>query len=1542
MDSPQKLASLRKSIRKLAEEGEYGKFWYERSGRQILDLVNGDINEADKLVQAIAVTSAQTPVAANFDYALQAYYQNKMGQPIKTGKTPVAQSKKLNDIFAGKDWAGRKTNNFYNNLMRVIDPSRTQGVTTDLWMMRAFGYFQSSPTDAQYDFVEGETARLAEELGWEPQQVQAAIWVALKSKAEAKPVKAKAEEISLRKGWMKYKTRKTPEGKTVRERVILDKEKHAKNWLEQALKHSPTLEEKESAKFDYADATTRNLAQISWESIPGSTTGHMAETFEADYPVLQDYHVEISKAFLDNQGNDIVAAELGMLSPMEFEAPGHYEGKVSPGTQTGVTIPKGYKIDQQASPEGKRLMDAYSAAKGILLKQDAMGYHKPFYTKNLTRPKANGILIDIGRPFSEAETIELGRLLRETSGHGDFNPIGDVNGTRLINFSEASNKDFHNIVNTAMRSIEFDDGAEFVGELFVADTGYLENNWEENRNGEGYLEDGLRGQPDLQRKVRDIVTLLQPRVEAVEEEFANKYGWTRNAEINRAYREDIAPELASPPEFPTPRAIPPAEVEAAVEQNLEALENTTGGAVPTFSVKASPEAQAVARNPDLGAKLTEDQNIFYSRTRPSDPETRAAVDKVIQPESRKKGFLESWLPGGKEEGDTYKSQFSKFRQGFINRYEPLEKMDQMMRKTLNTLADSSAYFGMIMSDRSKNMTAGSLKGGIVDYSEGMFKTKDFIYQSERDKKLGIKPRKIDGFLGVLKPLMPSENVFGENLIEVFQALAIAKRAKEINDSGKLSPVAKGEEAAYLAEMEAQAAKYINPETGQSYITEVYEMYQAYNNEVIKLMQKAGLITDEEAQSWSRSAVYYPFYKDFGADPDAETNQETADGKPIKVDSILNIGVESSPSFLPQEKIGSQKLRRLEGSRLKIDVPPLEAMVQNLDAAINMSMKNIAYQRAMRDAVYLGFASKIEKGRKMKALKKGEVSNDIYIREKGRDVHYKVHDPLLFAALTPIADGSLVTAITAVTSIPARFLRESITRSPGFMFVNMERDTLSAFVTSGASFIPVLDTAKNFFADLTEYENLGIITGYDNINDPKDLAAFLKKEMRKKGIDTGASKGTQAWENSLGRVWDLLGKGTQKSDFATRKAVYDDVLARTGSQAEAAFQAIEVLNFGRRGGNTAYRMIAAATPFLNARIQGLDILWRTGLGTYSSRSDLGKAQIQRNALLRAGYLTALTAFYWLLVSDDDQYKEASDYVRDNNWLIPNPFGPEPFKVPTPFEIGLLFKTMPEKVLDATFKEATARDLTQTAARGIGSTLEMNPLGMFQITAPLVEVAVNKNFYTGRQIVPYYIDQGVVKGLQDRVTTTQFAQWLGQSTGMSPLKIDHMLNGYAGSLGMLFIDATDYILRNPAITGDFSASMPTRTLSDHPVTRRFFAREEGTGLAQDFYEMDRYVGQAVQTLNKLEEEGRIEEYQKFLYGREHLVDLQKDFNKISRDLGEFREAKQQIMRMDIHPDSKRDQIKEIDREMNELLSIVPMLKELVRLPVIREGTFKEGGP
>jgi hypothetical protein len=226
IDSPQKLASLTRAITGLTKEGEFGRFWYERSGRQILDLTGGNKDDAEKLIQAIAITSANTPVAANFDFALQAFYQWKNGQPIKTGMYTTAMSKKLQRMFDGEEWAGRKTNNFYNNLMREVDPSKVQGVTTDLWMMRAFGFDKDAPQPKEYTFVENETKRIAKKLGWEPQQVQAAIWVALKSRMENQGVKDVVEARSIENGWMHYET---IDGKKVR--VVDDQNKHAANWL---------------------------------------------------------------------------------------------------------------------------------------------------------------------------------------------------------------------------------------------------------------------------------------------------------------------------------------------------------------------------------------------------------------------------------------------------------------------------------------------------------------------------------------------------------------------------------------------------------------------------------------------------------------------------------------------------------------------------------------------------------------------------------------------------------------------------------------------------------------------------------------------------------------------------------------------------------------------------------------------------------------------------------------------------------------------------------------------------------------------------------------------------------------------------------------------------------------------------------------------------------------------------------------------------------------------------------------------------------------
>jgi hypothetical protein len=67
------------------------------------------------------------------------------------------------------------------------------------------------------------------------------------------------------------------------------------------------------------------------------------------------------------------------------------------------------------------------------------------------------------------------------------------------------------------------------------------------------LESGeLARRPDLQRKVRDLVTRLAPRVSAVEEEFANRYSWNRNTNLNRSYETQEAVGIPTGTVTPAP------------------------------------------------------------------------------------------------------------------------------------------------------------------------------------------------------------------------------------------------------------------------------------------------------------------------------------------------------------------------------------------------------------------------------------------------------------------------------------------------------------------------------------------------------------------------------------------------------------------------------------------------------------------------------------------------------------------------------------------------------------------------------------------------------------------------------------------------------------------------------------------------------------------------------------------------------------------------------------------------------------------------------
>tara|TARA_R110000744_G_scaffold67379_1_gene137420 strand:- start:6 stop:944 length:939 start_codon:yes stop_codon:yes gene_type:complete len=308
-------------------------------------------------------------------------------------------------------------------------------------------------------------------------------------------------------------------------------------------------------------------------------------------------------------------------------------------------------------------------------------------------------------------------------------------------------------------------------------------------------------------------------------------------------------------------------------------------------------------------------------------------------------------------------------------------------------------------------------------------------------------------------------------------------------------------------------------------------------------------------------------------------------------------------------------------------------------------------------------------------------------------------------------------------------------------------------------------------------------------------------------------------------------------------------------------------------------------------------------------------------------------YFMLVSDDEQYEQTEE-IKDNNWLIPTPSG-VPFKFPIPFEVGLLFKVIPERALALATGRATGRETVESLGRGVISTLEINPFGV-QMTAPLVEAAANYSFFTGRSITPMFVDMQMAKEYQDLIGTTEIAKVIGQTLNMSPIKIDYVMRGYTGTLGAYAIEISDAVLKSKTLQGDNRSVLPARDMTQYPVLKRFFGQEFGGEAKQRFYEMSNEVNRFYSTYNSLLKDNRMEDLRRFSAGREHLIGLKSSTDDVRQSLADLRKYRGFIQRSDMAPEKKQLEIREINLQEKYLLEVVPQLMELADLPSIDVGS------
>ena len=114
---------------------------------------------------------------------------------------------------------------------------------------------------------------------------------------------------------------------------------------------------------------------------------------------------------------------------------------------------------------------------------------------------------------------------------------------------------------------------------------------------------------------------------------------------------------------------------------------------------------------------------------------------------------------------------------------------------------------------------------------------------------------------------------------------------------------------------------------------------------------------------------------------------------------------------------------------------------------------------------------------------------------------------------------------------------------------------------------------------------------------------------------------------------------------------------------------------------ATRLLVGVVPFINARLQGMDVLYRKGFQPLS-RTVTGRASaIERQQALRFAAATfavaAASVLLYLNYKDDDEFQKREQWDRDNYWWFK--IGDNAYRIPKPFEVGAL-GTIAERIVE----------------------------------------------------------------------------------------------------------------------------------------------------------------------------------------------------------------------------------------------------------------------
>lgn len=660
-------------------------------------------------------------------------------------------------------------------------------------------------------------------------------------------------------------------------------------------------------------------------------------------------------------------------------------------------------------------------------------------------------------------------------------------------------------------------------------------------------------------------------------------------------------------------------------------------------------------------------------------------------------------------------------------------------------------------------------------------------------------------------------------LEGFKAYAIAARTVELEGRGVETGVPLEQAKTYLSE---NSGKYDSS----------FRKLVDFQNDHLRYLRDAGVISDETLKkSFEENKNYVPFNR---IQEDGASGGGKSSSNPIKnifgsdlklVDPFEQV-IKNTFAYLRIAEQNRAKTKLIDlastaehGSELVQKVPPTMAPVSVSPEELNRYLTQYG--------IHEGDPEQLQVFRPLaQPLGKGEIA----VMEGGKRQVYQVGEPV--AKALDATDYQAPNLLMKAASIPTKILRTGAVETVDFLLRHGIRDTVNATVLSKNGYVPFIDSVlglkeyfKGKYGDGSQAFDEWRAGGGGMASIASLDKDYLQSKIFELSKDTGLlDKAKNVIKNPLQltqAMAELVTSAPRLAEFMKAREAGKDIK-------EAAYDSRTVtLDNQRMGSDPAIRSLSLMKAFWNTRIQGVDRLVQavkedpTGTLTKMSMA-----------------VTLPSVLLWAYNHDDPRVKQIERWEKDLFWLIPTK--DTVYRIPKPFEQGILFGSLAERLLDEFYAH------NPNAFKGFFRTVTEGaiPSPMPDALSAPIEQFSNKSFLTGGNIVPHTLE-GVAPEYQYNNYTTETAKILGKMisyvpgvrdigsknvTLASPMVIQNYVRAWSGGLGQYALQISDKALETAGIVS--TPPKPASTLADLPVIKAFVVRFPSSNAQsiQDFYE------------------------------------------------------------------------------------------------------------